>query len=52
MECDVEAYTDCKMTMEEVSYKSHDMVKGTFFTKICKESTEIVQEVKSTPECK
>ena len=52
MECDVVAYTDCQMTMEEVPYKSYDMVKGEFFTKTCKEGTEIVQEIKSTPECK
>ena len=52
MECDVVAYTDCQMTMEEVPYKSYDMVRGEFFTKTCKEGTEIVQEIKSTPECK
>ena len=52
MNCDVEAYTDCKMVMEEVPYKSYDMVKGTYFAKTCTESSEIVQHIKSAPECK
>ena len=52
MNCDVEAYTDCKMVMEEGPYKSYDMVKGTYFAKTCTESTEIVQHTKTAPDCK
>ena len=52
MNCDVQAYTDCKMVMEEVPYKSYDMVKGTYFAKTCTESTEIVQHTKTAPDCK
>ena len=52
MNCDVQAYTDCKMTMEEVPFKSYDMVKGTYITKKCTESSEVIQHTKSAPECK
>jgi len=52
MNCDVQAYTDCKMVWEEVPYKSYDMVKGTYFTKTCTESTEVVQHTKTAPDCK
>ena len=52
MNCDVEAYTDCKMVMEEVPYKSYDMVMGTYNSKTCTESTEIVQHTKTAPDCR
>ena len=52
MNCDVEAYTDCTMSMEEVPYKSYDMVMGTYNSKTCTESTEIVQHTKTAPDCR
>ena len=52
MNCHVEPYTDCKMSYEEVPYRSYDMVKKEYNTKTCTESTEVVQQTKTAPECK
>jgi len=52
MNCHVEPYTDCKMSYEEVPYRSYDMVKKEYNTLTCTESTEVVQQTKTAPECK
>ena len=52
MNCHVEPYTDCKMSYEEVPYRSYEMVKKEYNTKTCTESTEVVQQTKTAPECK
>ena len=52
MECDVVPYNICTMSMEEVPYKSYDAVKDTFNPKTCKESTEVVQHTKTSPDCR
>ena len=52
IECEVEPYTVCTMSMDQVAVKSAEMVKGVFQTKECSESTEEVQHTKTVPDCK
>jgi len=52
IECEVEPYTICTMSMDEVTVKSPEMVKGDYQTVVCTESTETVQHTKTKPDCK
>ena len=52
IQCEIVPYTECSMTMESTTYKSHEMVPKTIKKKVCSEGMDIVQHTKMMPECR
>ena len=52
LQCEILPYTECSMTMESATYKSHEMVPKTIKKKVCSEGMDIVQHTKMMPECR
>ena len=52
IQCEIQPYTECQMTMEVETYKGNEVVQKTFEKKLCQEAMDVVQHTKMMPECR